>query len=263
MADINDNVFGVEPLEDGQFEEENTVIEQQEESTPEDGQVEETEVEEVEDIQQEEPQLILGKFKSQEDFEKAYKNLEAEYTRVRQMQQRKEVAPKQPEQPQLTQESIEQQFMREQEIDPAKAWMNYANNMAELKVQSFKQTYEQQYGNVLQKQMEVEEINKAASMYQDFYDYQNDIAAEITEIRKLNPNYTPTANDYENAYLRSKVRALDNIKSTAFENGKKAALKAEQSKKKTFNESPNSKNQTGDTLPEGINIVGSGDGIFI
>lgn len=290
MENLNDNIFEVTPsIEVGQGEEESAVEneeEQVDETTPdEDGQVEEsTDEETTEDETQEQP-LILGKFKTEDDLKKAhnnlcrkieaemnlpygsvkpvgdnlaedYKDMEAYYTQLRQNKSQN-VAPQNKEQPQDDETTFMNWFNEKVQEDPLTAY----KELAKFEASKMFNAYKTQLDPIIQEKRNTEIIKSVASQYSDFNNYREAISEEIAHISKEEPQLMGTPYLLEKAYFRAKQRVLEEQAKTAFENGKKAAMEERNNKKKINNEINNNKND-GDSIPEGVTIIPSGDGIF-
>jgi hypothetical protein len=264
MSDT-DNLFGVDPIiEDGQVEQEET-LEEQEESTPE-GQVEE-EQEQIEEDQEEQHQednpLILGKFKSQDDLVSAYRNLEKEHTRLRMSQK----APEQKGEPKETQDQAneEQQLLawynEEMQSNPANANAVLSQYIAKKQFEEYKSELDNQYRPIIEERTQNQQIAAVANEYEDFYDYSDGMTQEIDALAEKESPLLNDPNLYEIIYHRAKNRVLEEKFRTAFDNGKKSALNGVKQKKQVTNEQSKA-NKNEDTLPDGINIIPNGDGIF-
>ncbi|MDK2821845.1 MAG: hypothetical protein PWP31_1810 [Clostridia bacterium] len=265
MDNINDNIFGLEETiepDNGQFEEtqeeENAVEEEETQETTEETESPESGQEEVtEDKPGQKPELIAGKFKTQEDLIQAYNNLQAEYTRLRQAQK---AAPKE-EQPQEKQVSEEEQLMawynQAVQQDPAYANAVLSSYMAKKQFEQYKQELEQQFTPIVKERETQQEVQKVAQKYPDIAEYSEGIQQEFMK----DPSLYENPNRLEIAYLRAKQTKLAEQLQTAFTNGKKAATQNISQKKKIINETSTA--STDETIPEGLNIIEEGDGIFI
>lgn len=264
-----------------------------------DGQGEEVKTEPTEDKEvdtpSEPPQLILGKFKNEDAVKKAhndlarkieaelgkpygyikqqlpnviddYQSLQAYYTQLRQHQ--KTQVKEQPKGP--TQEELDNDFMQkfyeEVDTDPVAAYQKLAKYEAEKMFKSYKSEIEQKVSPIITERTQSQKYSTINSLYPDISKFDVAMNEEVDSIINERPDLinNPDADAliYEFSYLRSKVKTLEEQAKTAFENGKKAALEERNKKAKINNEINNNKDNS-NTLPEGITIVGMGDGIFI
>lgn len=266
----NDNTFGVadpvNPAEDNSevTTEESTVNDNNNETEPgQDNSVEEHQEVETENNEQEhESELILGKFKTQDDLVNAYKNLEAYATKLSQ----KKVAPQQ-EQPQNTDLEKEQDeriiawYQQEVQTNPVSANATLARYIAQKEINNYKAQFENQLNPIIEERQQAELIKSTASKYNDFFDYNDAMTEEINLIGQTEPELLNSPILYEVAYNRAKIKDLQSKYQTAFENGKKTALDNNKAKKKVNNEM-NKSNNNEDTSLEGINIIPESDGVF-
>lgn len=266
----DDNVFGTSGVElqnDGQIENsstENTVETESNETTPDNGQVEQQSIKDNEEVQNEQQQtesLIDGKFKSIEDLLKSYKSLQAEYTRMRQ-----QTKASQEEQPNSnaqdnTEERLIAWYNETVKTDPVRANATLAQYMAQKEFNAYKQELEKQVKPIVQDREQQTLIQSAANKYEDFYNYKEGMAAELETIGQEEPDLLNSPIIYEIAYQRAKIKELETKMMSAFENGKKSALQNSEAKKKINNETQKSKQNDDIDIP-GLNIIPESDGVF-
>lgn len=308
---MSDNVFGVDisidPATIGQSTETSTETKDTAKDTPvDDGQGKAVNLEVKEDVkpqdnsdtkpeETEPPQLILNKFKTEDEVVKArnslarkieaelglpygqikattdnvvddYQSLQAYYTQLRQKSKTQE---KPPVKSGPTQEELDKQFMEkfleEVETDPVAAYMKLAQYEADKKVNALKAEFEQKLNPIVTERQASQKYGTINSVYPDIAKYDASMTEEINTIIDERPELLNNPDGdvfvYELSYLRSKIKSLEEQAKTAFENGKKSALEARDSKKKINNEINNNKDNSA-PLPAGITIVGQGDGIF-
>lgn len=158
----------------------------------------------------------------------------------------------------MTEQKAKAIFENEAKIDPVAAWQNYAKNMLDAQQQNFNS----QYGQILKQQKFQQELGQVANRYKDFTNY--DLNEVISEVDK---DYAGEyrLNDraaYEMAYLRAKVKELEGKSKEAFTNGKKAALKRTESKKKLHNEVSNAKSTASSGNYDDFMVEGDGGILF-
>lgn len=156
---------------------------------------------------------------------------------------------------QMTEEKAKAIFDEESQLDPVMAWQNYTQNMVKASTQK--------YESILKKEQFNNELGQLSSRYPDFHDYDTQSLVQQVDQDYTGNNRLPDMAAFEVAYLRSKVQKLEDRSRAAFANGKKAGTQRRTAKKKIHNEiSGSKKNSDRGSLPEGINIVSIGDGIF-
>lgn len=261
----NGTIFGVSPTveTDGLPNEQDTQDstlegnENVEETTEE---ITEEESPENNDPAQEQP-LIMGKYKTQDDLIRAYKALQADYTRIKQAER---MAPQ--EETQSYEASEEERLIawyNENVLtNPVQANAVLAQYMAKREIDSYKAEISQQIQPIVNEKQASAEIMETAGRYEDFFNYYDAVHCEAEMISQEDPELFNSPRLWETAYLRAKARELETKAQSAFENGKKTAIEERNSKKRINNEL-NKTNNEGDALPEGVTIIGQGDGIFL
>lgn len=156
----------------------------------------------------------------------------------------------------MTEQKAKEIFEEESELDPVMAWQNYTQNMVQANTQKF--------DHILKKEQFNNELGQLTSRYQDFQNYDTQGIVQQVDQDYTGQNRLPDMAAYEMAYLRSKIQELESQSRSAFSNGKKAGSQRRAAKKSIYNEKSGAKQQGNeDLLPDGINIVSQGDGIFI
>lgn len=235
-------------------------IEEENDDTVEDGEVESTGEEENVDEPADDSTSDNVPNNSQMTPEQMFQMFQQMY----QTQQGQQVQP-QEQQPEMTVEMAQQIFNQELEngVPPAIAIQNYVDNASSAKLQGF----QNQYGQVLNQQMLQQEIAKVSSKYSDYKDYEPELRGIVES--QIDKEYTGNdrlsdAAAFEMAYLRQKVAKLEALSKGAFENGKKQASVEAKTQKNIKTPKAGAKNSSpsSDEL-KGIKIVEQGDGIFL
>jgi hypothetical protein len=139
--------------------------------------------------------------------------------------------------------------------------MYLAQYYADKQVEAYKKDMESKLNPIFEERQTQSFIDTAKSKFPDFYEYKDKVGEEI-DIMSLNePELLSDPRVYEIAYMRAKVKTLEEKSKTAFENGKKATQVKEQSKKQIVNETSKASKEE-DTLPPGVTLMPEGDGIF-